>query len=238
MNILALDTSAKTTSVCIASDEQILSEFSVIATQTHSQTLMPTLQSAVQSCGISLKEIDLYAVSNGPGSFTGLRIGIGAIKGMAMGAQKPCIGISTLEALAQNLYGMHGIICAVMDARCNQVYTASFTMKNGVFTRITADEALSVDELGGVLRGYIEPIVLVGDGAELCYEQLKERIPNIQIAAPANRYQRASSVAACAWRHASEAVSAADLLPLYLRLPQAERERLARQQEKEAVFNG
>ena len=88
MNILALDTSAKTTSVCIASDEQILSEFSVIATQTHSQTLMPMLQSAVQSCGISLKEIDLYAVSNGPGSFTGLRIGIGAIKGVGEKTEK------------------------------------------------------------------------------------------------------------------------------------------------------
>jgi len=238
LNILALDTSAKTTSVSISSDEQVLAEFSVVTKRTHSQTLMPMLQAAAASCDIPLETIDLYAVSNGPGSFTGLRIGIGAVKGMAMGAQKPCIGISTLEALAQNLFGMHGIICAVMDARCDQVYTASFTMKCGVLSRITADEACSIDALQKVLRGYIEPITLVGDGAALCYEKLKEHIPTIQIAAPENRFQRASSVAACAYRRAGEAVCAAVLAPLYLRLPQAERERLAKQQKLEELSNG
>ena len=104
MNILAMDTSAKTTSVSISADEQILAEFSVVTRRTHSQTLMPMLEAAALSCDMPLESIDLYAVSNGPGSFTGLRIGIGAVKGLAMGAQKPCIGISTLEALAQNLF--------------------------------------------------------------------------------------------------------------------------------------
>lgn len=238
MNILAMDTSAKTTSVSISADEQILAEFSVVTRRTHSQTLMPMLEAAALSCDMPLEAIDLYAVSNGPGSFTGLRIGIGAVKGLAMGAQKPCIGISTLEALAQNLFGIQGIICAVMDARCNQVYTASFTMKCGELSRVTADEACSIDTLQKVLRGYIEPITLVGDGAALCYEKLKEHIPAIQIAAPENRLQRAASVAACAYRRAGEAIDAAALTPLYLRLPQAERERLARQQKPEEQLNG
>lgn len=238
MIILAMDTSAKTTSVSISADEQVLAEFSVVTKRTHSQTLMPMLEAAALSCDMPLEAIDLYAVSNGPGSFTGLRIGIGAVKGLAMGAQKPCIGISTLEALAQNLFGTQGIICAVMDARCNQVYTASFTMKCGELSRITADEACSIDALQQVLRGYIEPITLVGDGAALCYEKLKEHIPGIQIAAPENRFQRAASVAACAYRRAGEAVDAAALTPLYLRLPQAERERLARQQKSEEHSNG
>lgn len=125
-----------------------------------------------------LESIDLYAVSNGPGSFTGLRIGIGAVKGLAMGAQKPCIGISTLEALAQNLFGIQGIICAVMDARCNQVYTASFTMKCGELSRVTADEACSIDTLQKGLRGYIEPITLVGDGRRALLRKAEEAHPS------------------------------------------------------------
>lgn len=233
MNILAMDTSAKTTSVCIASNDQILAEFSVLTAKNHSQTLMPMLYAALDSCAVSLDQIDLYAVSSGPGSFTGLRIGIGAVKGMAMGAKKPCIGVSTLEALAENLTDSCGIICAVMDARCNQVYTASFTMKNGVLTRITSDSACTIDELGKELKGYIDPITLVGDGAELCFKMLEKKIPTLRMASPSNRRQRASGVALAAFRHTDEAVEAAALTPTYLRLPQAERERLSKEQKTE-----
>ena len=238
MRVLALDSSGIVASVAVVEDDTLVAEYTVNYKKTHSQTLLPMLDEIVKMTDLDLKTIDAIAVAKGPGSFTGLRIGIGAVKGLAMGAQKPCIGISTLEALAQNLFGIQGIICAVMDARCNQVYTASFTMKCGELSRVTADEACSIDTLQKGLRGYIEPITLVGDGAALCYEKLKKHIPAIQIAAPENRLQRAASVAACAYRRAGEAIDAAALTPLYLRLPQAERERLARQQKPEEQLNG
>ena len=232
MKILAMDTSAKTTSVCIAENDTILAEFSILTSLTHSQTLMPMMQAASDSCGVALDTIDLFAVSNGPGSFTGLRIGIGAVKGMAMGANKPCIGISTLEALAQNLADTPDILCAAMDARCNQVYTAVFSVKDGVLCRLTEDTACMISELKETLRAYNKPITFVGDGAELCYKAMKDEL-DVRLASPANRRQRASGVALCAYRNAEQAVSAAALAPTYLRRPQAERERLAKQQNSE-----
>ena len=237
MKILAMDTSAKTTSVCIAENDTILAEFSILTSLTHSQTLMPMMQAASEACGVALDAIDLFAVSNGPGSFTGLRIGIGAVKGMAMGANKPCIGISTLEALAQNLTDVPGVICAAMDARCNQVYTASFTVKNGVICRLTEDNACMIGELKKMLCSYNEPITFVGDGAELCCKAMKDAL-DVRLASPVNRRQRASGVALCAYRCAEQAVSAAALSPTYLRRPQAERERLAKQQNSEEKSNG
>lgn len=230
MKILAVDTSAKVTSVSIINDTQVLSEFNIDTKLTHSQTLMPMLYSALDNAKLSLNDIDGFAVSCGPGSFTGLRIGIGAIKGLSYATNKPCVGVSTLKALAYNLKGVEGIVCAVMDARCNQVYTATFNSTLSNMERLTEDEAITIDELIGRLKNNKKNVFFVGDGADLCYNKLKECFDNIYIADIGKKYQKASMVGVCALEEfkIGNTQTAAELSPVYLRLPQAQRERLAR----------
>ncbi|MEG2597793.1 MAG: tRNA (adenosine(37)-N6)-threonylcarbamoyltransferase complex dimerization subunit type 1 TsaB, partial [Oscillospiraceae bacterium] len=185
--------------------------------------------SLLNAACISLSDIDGFAVSNGPGSFTGLRIGISAIKGMAQGLNRPCIGVSTLEALAYNYRGLFGTICAVMDARCNQVYTATFQINGGDPERLTEDTAISIEALSAQLAERKTPIIFVGDGAFLCYNTLKENLSDIWLAPPQLRLQDAASVGFVANRLIKEGnslLSASELMPKYLRLPQAERELL------------
>lgn len=243
MKILAADTSAKVATVAIADESGILAESSVNtglgARLTHSQALMPMIADLLRNVNLSIGEIDCFAVSAGPGSFTGLRIGIGAVKGLAYGADKPCVGVSTLRALAQNLYGVEGVICAAMDARAGQVYTALFEGRADGLSRLTEDMAITIDELSEKLRTLKKNVFFVGDGAELCYNKLKDELPGCFLAWAGSRYQRASGVAAAAWEkiEAGETVSAAQLSPVYLRLPQAERElrrRNANLQKEEA----
>ena len=232
MLVLGIDSSAVAASAAVAEDGRLLGEFYMNTKQTHSQTLLPMVEQLLKSSQTSLADLDLLAVAAGPGSFTGLRISMAAVKGMALGADKPCAGVSTLEALAWNLRGFAGTAAAVMDARCQQVYCALFRLEGGEVSRLTPDGACSLEELGELLENAPKPVFLVGDGAMLCYNTLLERLPDLRPAPAHLRFQRASSVGALALRAAArgETVSCQELTPSYLRLPQAQRELLARQE--------
>lgn len=230
MRILALDASTAAGSAAVCEEDKVLGEVFLHSAKTHSQTLLPMTEQVLALCDTTLSQLDFLAVTVGPGSFTGLRIAIAAVKGMAMGADKPCVGISTLEALAYNLCGFEGVAAAVMDARCGQVYTALFALQGGKAERITPDMAIPVTELAQMLQNEKRLVFFVGDGAIMCYTELSDKLPNLHLAPAHLRYGRAASVAACALhRCASEGtVAAGALLPSYLRLPQAERELLER----------
>lgn len=235
MILLGLDTSAKAASAAVSDETQLLAEAMVNTKLTHSQTIMPMVQSMLENAHIALNQVDVFAVSVGPGSFTGLRIGIAAVKGMAMALQKPCVAVSTLEALAYNLRGFEGIVCAVMDARCNQVYTASFRASGGAVERLTEDSALPIEELDRQLKQFHEPVFFVGDGAYLCYNNKNMCISNARLAPEHLVNQSAASVCGLALERIKAApmaaVSAEAILPVYLRLPQAERELRQKQAE-------
>jgi len=244
MKYLVLEGSAAAASCALLEDRKVLGEFFVHIPQTHSQTLLPMAEKLLETCGLTPGELDFFAVTRGPGSFTGLRIAIAAVKGMAMASGKPCVGVSTLEGLARNLTGFEGTAAAVMDARCGQVYAGLFELAGGGVSRLEEDAALSIKALGEILPGMKKPVFLVGDGAELCYNRLLEEPPAgedpggwLRLAPPHLRYQRAAAVGAAAldaWER-GEAVDAGALVPSYLRLPQAERERLAK---KEGIDHG
>ncbi len=226
MKILAVDTSAVCASVAVTEDGKILSESSINTGLTHSRTLMPMIDSVLRNGEIAMDSIDMFACSVGPGSFTGIRIGVAAIKGICDALGKKCVPVSTLEALAYNLVGRSCTAVSVMDARCNQVYCAVFLIDGEEVSRLTEDMALKIDDLGKLLEDY-ENIIFVGDGAKLCHKALGYE------KAPANcEYQRGSSVCFAAMNHIDEALPSKDLLPVYLRLPQAERELKAKQQLK------
>ena len=229
LKILAVDTSAKAASTAIVEDGKIIAESFINTKLTHSQTMLPMVENMLRACAVSVDEIDGFAVSVGPGSFTGLRIGISLVKGLAFSTQKKCAPVSTLEALSRNVSTV-GRICAVMDARCSQVYTATFDFDGEKYTRVTEDQAISILELEENVKKYQNDVIFVGDGAEMCYNKLKDTCKNVLISAENVRFQRASSVAAVAEKMFSEgnAVSVDELVPSYLRLPQAQRERIAK----------
>jgi tRNA threonylcarbamoyladenosine biosynthesis protein TsaB len=223
MKILSLDSSSVTASVAITENYKIISEKFINNGLTHSQTLMPLVEEALKESDTSIKDIDLFAVTNGPGSFTGVRIGISAVKGMADALNKPCFAVSTLEAIAEPLKNEDVIACAVMDARCNQVYTALFNMGN----RLCEDKAVLIDELGVELKKFDKKVIFIGDGAEICYEKLHEVIVNCEIADESIRFVHASSIGRLAEdkiKNGESSIESSKLLPFYLRLPQAERE--------------
>lgn len=223
MKILSIDSSSVTASVAITENGKILSEKFINNGLTHSQTLMPMVEDAINESKISVKDIDLFAVTNGPGSFTGVRIGISCVKGMADALSKKCVVVSTLEAIAEPLKNQDVIACAVMDARCNQVYTAIFNQGN----RLCEDKAVLIDELGEELKQYDKKVVFIGDGSVLCYEKLCENIQNCEVADENIRYVHGSSVGFIAEekiKNGEEPINSANLVPFYLRLPQAERE--------------
>ena len=222
MKILAVDTSAVCASVAVTEDDKIISLCQTNAGLTHSRTLLPMIDAALQNSETDLDSIDLFAVSQGPGSFTGIRIGIAAIKGLCDAKDKRCLPVSTLEGLSLNLLGQDVIACCVMDARCKQVYTALFDIEGEKITRLCEDKAISIEELGKELLAYKKKIVFVGDGAEICHSSL-----GYDMAPPVLRYQNAASVAFAAKRKYDRdgiCVPAGDVMPVYLRLPQAERE--------------
>lgn len=221
MKILSVDTSAVTASVGIVEDDKVISLFSTNSGLTHSRTLLPMIDCALKNSETSLNDIDLFVCSVGPGSFTGVRIGVATIKGLADGLGKKCLPVSTLEALAYNLQSLSCTACAVMDARRNQVYTACFDIENGIVTRLTDDEAMEIDELGKRLKANKKQVVFVGDGAQLCHDAL-----GYSIASPTVRFQNAASAAFAALSGFDEnkCVLPNELMPKYLRLPQAERE--------------
>lgn len=223
MKILSLDSSSVTASVAITENGKVLSDKFINNGLTHSQTLMPMVEEVLKDSGVSIKDIDLFAITNGPGSFTGVRIGIASVKGMADALNKNCMAISTLEAIAEPLKNEDVIACAVMDARCNQVYTAMFNLGN----RFCEDKAILIDELADELKQYDKKVVFIGDGSVLCYDKLHEIIRNCEIADENIRYVHGSSVGFVAEtkiNNGEETVNPANLVPFYLRLPQAERE--------------
>lgn len=224
MKILAVDSSATAASVAVCQDDFIICESFINTKIKHSQTLMPMLGSMLECARISLDDIDLFAVSKGPGSFTGVRIGIAAVKGMAHAKDKPCVGVSTLRAMAENISQTKRIVCCVMDARCSQVYNALFTCCQGRLERLCDDRAVSIEQLAGELEG--KKVLLLGDGAQLCYDSFIKRGIDARLAKPHLMYQRASGVARAALSHYNKGnyCSALELVPEYLRLSQAERE--------------
>lgn len=224
MTILALETSSQAASCAIWRDDMLLGESYVNAGLTHSQTIMPMVEELLKSTRMDLKQVDIFAVSTGPGSFTGLRIGLSAVKGMAMALNKPCAAVSTLHGLAMNAVNVPGIIVPVLDARRKQVYAAAFKSDGSRLTRLWEDGALSMEALGEKLAALPGHKLLVGDGAALCKTALPDT-PQLYAASPQLRYQRASAVAAiAAAMPEEELLSASALSPAYLRLPQAERE--------------
>lgn len=226
MKILAIECSATPASCAIFEDERLVSSSFANVKLTHSETLMPMVEATLKNAKLSIDDIDSLAVSCGPGSFTGIRIGISAIKGLAIKDKKPCCAVSTLLSMAYRLRFFDGVVCAVMDARCNQVYNALFRCENGVITRLTKDRALIVDELLEELKALEKDnIFVIGDGADMFYERATA-LANVKKADETLKYQHAEGVALAAFDMIKEnnTVSPEALLPFYLRLPQAERE--------------
>lgn len=230
--ILAVDTSAKPVSCALVEDDRVVAAFSANTGLTHSQTLMPMIENALSVSGKTVADLDALAVNAGPGSFTGVRIGVSAVKGLAFTSNLPCVAVSTLESMAENTAALPGtIICCLMDARCQQVYGALFEKDaSGAVRRLSEDEALTIAEMGERVARMRRDVILVGDGSEMCYRLWKDNVPSVYLAPPTVRYQNAAATAVIAARRFREGltISADELLPLYLRLPQAERELNAR----------
>ena len=230
MLILAFETSAKAASVALTENGKLLGEAYQNTGLTHSQTLMVMAEDTLKQCGKTAQEVEAVAVAAGPGSFTGVRIGVAAAKGFAWGKELPCYGVSTLEAMAESLGMYEGFVCACMDARRSQVYNAVFSAEGGKLTRITDDRAIALAELKEELKKAEKPVFLVGDGAVLCYNTLKDEVSNLVLPPEHRIHQRAVGVAILAQRMADAGIapSGGELNPNYLRLSQAEREKLER----------
>lgn len=224
MLTLGIDTTATAASCALVQNGELLGELNIRIGLQHSRTLMPMIHSLFQCCNISFNQVDRLAVTVGPGSFTGVRIGVSAIKGLAFPKSLPCVGVSTLEILARNLPKTDAIICPVMDARCNQVYNALFQYQNDTMIRLCEDRAISVSDLTEELKSFNKPVIWVGDGSLLCYNSLEYK-ENYTLAPEHLRYQKAAQVAFLG-EQATETLSAFDLEISYLRPPQAVRARM------------
>lgn len=234
MLILALESSAKAASCALCRDELLLAQSFQNTALTHSVTLLPMVEAMLQNAGVVLEEVELVAAANGPGSFTGLRIGVAEAKGLAWAGNIPCAGCSTLESMAWTLAHLEGAeLCCCMDARRNQVYAARFAVDQGRPVRLTPDDAVSLDDLAAQIEknSSKKTQIIVGDGWELCYNDFQSRGIPCRVASPHLRYQSAWGVARCALELARQGqlTTAAALLPDYHRLSQAEREKLARE---------
>lgn len=225
MRLLAFETSAKAASVALFEGEKLLAEQYQNTGLTHSQTLLVMAQELLRQCDLTPRDVDAVAVAGGPGSFTGVRIGVAAAKGFAWGGELPIYGVSTLEAMARGLGIYDGYICCAMDARRNQVYNALFYVNQGVFDRVTPDRAIALEDLKNELKMLKKPIFLVGDGSVLCYNTLSEEVANLILPPEHKQHQRAVGVGLAALA-AEKPDDPATLTPEYLRLSQAERERL------------
>ena len=232
MLILAFESSARAASAALLKDGKLLSQYTQCSGLTHSRTLLPMGEDMLKNAELTLGDVDLLAVAHGPGSFTGIRIGVSMVKGLAWALDKPCVGVSTLEAMAWHGLSAGGLICPVMDARRSQVYNALFSVENGRPVRLTEDRPISLDDLAQELGSYDWPAFLVGDGAEMSYDYLTKEGVNCVLAPENLRMQSAWGVAMAA--RDKEPGTADSLLPVYLRLSQAERERLERL-EREAA---
>ncbi|MBR2019519.1 MAG: tRNA (adenosine(37)-N6)-threonylcarbamoyltransferase complex dimerization subunit type 1 TsaB [Clostridia bacterium] len=235
MKILALDSTAVIASVALCEDERLLGEYTIQNGNTHSETLLPMVESMLRFFELTPDDVDLFAASAGPGSFTGVRIGAATLKGLAFGTQKPCIGVSTLEALAYNLRHVNGLVAPVMNARRKQVYTALFRMRDGEAERLLPDSAIAIAELDKILSSYEEPVWLCGDGYDVTCDNLTHPICHTP---ERLRHQSAFSVAQTAYAAYRSGVRTTDaeMFPSYLRLSQAERERAEREKNTGIKF--
>ena len=234
MLTLAFETSAKAASVALTENGKLLGESYQNTGLTHSQTLMVMAEDLLKQCGKTMKDVTAVAVAEGPGSFTGVRIGVAAAKGLSWGGGLPCYGVSTLEAMAVSLGIYEGHICACMDARRSQVYNGLFLVSDGRVERLTEDRAISLADLKNDLEHIDGPIYLVGDGAMLTHKTLSGEIPELILPPEHRLHQRAVGVALLAekMQEAGEAGDGNALSPNYLRLSQAEREKLERENKK------
>ena len=233
MKLLALESSAKAASCAVLSDGEVLASAWQATGLTHSRTLLPMVEDMLRNSELTVQDMDAVAVAAGPGSFTGLRIGVAAVKGLAWAAEKPCIPVSTLEAMAWPLAHLEGNVVCAMDARRQQIYNAVFLAESGELTRLREDRAISLADAAADLAELDGPMYIVGDGAQLCFNFLQEKGILCQLAPGHLRLQSAVGVGLAAWRQWPEAaVSAQELTPVYLRLSQAERERLEREKNK------
>lgn len=228
MKILALDSTAEVCTVAVCEDKKLISEITVNTGNTHSETLLPAVEQALKLAELTINDIDLYACSVGPGSFTGVRIGVATIKGLAYGKNKPCVAVSTLQALAMNLSGVNGIICPVMNARRNQVYNALFSCENGKISRLCPDRAISISELDDELSSQSSTVYLCGDGHDITLKGAVKTTFGYTF--ERSRLQNAYSVALAALElyNLGKYVDDKTIAPVYLRPSQAERERLER----------
>lgn len=234
MKILAIDSSGLVASAALLDGEVLVAEYTVDYKKTHSQTLLPMIDEIVRMTEQSLQEIDVIAVAEGPGSFTGLRIGAATAKGLGLALKKPLIGVPTVDALAYNLYGYEGVICPLMDARRNQVYTGLYTFENGRFTVIKEQAAAEVTDIVKEADQCGRPVIFLGDGVPVYRRVLEESVTVPFSFAPAHvSRQRAGAVGALAAIYYSEGKlqSAEEHAPVYLRLSQAERERKEREEK-------
>lgn len=215
--LLSLDSSAVTASVALTQDGKLIKSEFANSGLTHSETLMPMIKRVMQ--GHAYSELDGIAVTAGPGSFTGVRIGVATVKGLAFNDNIPCYSVSTLEAIAYNFADKNAVVCAVMDARRMQFYNALFKITDGVVTRLCDDRAIAIEDLRKELTEF-ENVIIAGDGARLCMQNIG--LDNCTLADDEHIYQNAVSVASAA--KFIKPISPAALMPVYLRLSQAERE--------------
>lgn len=232
MKILALDSSGIVASVAVAEDDNLLAEYTVNYKKTHSQTLLPMLDEIVKMTELDLDTVDAVAVAAGPGSFTGLRIGSATAKGLGLALDKPLVGVPTLEALAYNLYDVPGVVCPIMDARRNQVYTGIYRFSGHRLTVVEKQEAEPVTDLLEKLNELGEAVTFLGDGVPVFRDVIARTLKVPYSFAPAHvNKQRAAAVAALGMVYYREGKgeSAAEHGPDYLRVSQAEREREERE---------
>lgn len=228
MLTLAFESSAKAASVALCDGEQLIAQTTQVCGLTHSVTLLPMAEALLKNTGYKLSDVELFAVAHGPGSFTGIRIGVSAVKGLAWGGQKPAVGVSTLEAMAWNgvAFGEGAVICCVMDARRSQVYNALFEIREGKPVRLTPDRPIALEELSKELIALGKLVYLIGDGIAVTENVLDKEGIAYRSAPEPIRMQNAYGVAMAATTVTPG--TADDVMPVYLRMSQAERERMER----------
>ncbi len=234
MKILALDSSGLVASVALLEEDTLIAEYTVNYKKTHSQTLLPMLDEIVRMTDTDLHTIDAIAIAKGPGSFTGLRIGSATVKGLGLALDKPIIGVPTIEGLAMNLYGTDALICPLMDARRNQVYTGIYRFQGGKMQIVKEQIPLGIEEIVEILNKIGQKVIFLGDGVPVYCEVIEKELEVSHSYAPANmNKQRAASVGVRAMDYWKNGIytDADSFAPEYLRLSQAERERLERKQE-------
>lgn len=226
MIVLSIDSATDAATAAVVSDDQILGEMNFANKKQHSVLIMPMIDGLLKSLDLTINDIDGFVISKGPGSFTGLRIGMATIKGLSLGSSKPYVSISSLDSLAYNLYGTNGIICPIMDALRENVYCGLYKFENGEMIKLMDYDRLSLEELVSKLKEFNEPVYFVGDGTKKYGDLLKNSLKNCFFAPNNLNYTRASSLGELGIKLLSQGISDDINVsnPLYLRKSQAERE--------------